>query len=391
MMCTRHPPRNANGAASSPTQGGSHGQSKAAKRKRGPSFPSPEPYYYRLDPNVARTIKPRISPLCISKAIDLLGPNIEIINPSPEISIVHHCSAEANPLEVGVHYNSIKCGLRFPLHPFVSEFLNTHQIIPAQLAPNGYKFLVVFLNICKECDIPPSQSLFHYLFTVEAGTKVETQSFVTVSSRRGLKFVTDIPSSHSGWKQRFFKVRLPESQICFPNVWATRVIHFPMPEETPELLSQAKKIASVPRSCNIYASKEKIDILYGLKEAEADETVADEPPNVESIPVADLMEPKPEVIEVEEQSTKEMAEKIKALEAQVFFARQAGVEDFKKSKEFEQSALQYMHQNVEAFVGWELADEARREAFFKIVDDHPASVEKKVREEVAAYCKYPLP
>nr|GMD03871.1 hypothetical protein Iba_chr06aCG13030 [Ipomoea batatas]GME09593.1 hypothetical protein Iba_scaffold8906CG0020 [Ipomoea batatas] len=103
------------------------------------------------------------------------------------------------------------------------------------------------------------------------------------------------------------------------------------------------------------------------------------------------MEPKPEVIEVEEQSTKEMAEKIKALEAQVFFARQAGVEDFKKSKEFEQSALQYMHQNVEAFVGWELADETRREAFFKIVDDHPASIEKKFREEVAAYCKYPLP
>nr|GMD46575.1 uncharacterized protein LOC109173927 [Ipomoea batatas] len=361
-MCPRHPPRNANGAASSPTQGGSHGQSKAAKRKRGPSFPLQEPHYYRLDPNVAQTIKPRISPLCISKAIDLLGPNIEIINPSPEISIVHHCSAEANPLEVGVHYNSIKCGLRFPLHPFVSEFLNTHQIIPAQLAPNGYKFLVVFLNICKECDIPPSQSLFHYLFTVEAGTKVETQSFVTVSSRRGLKFVTGIPSSHSGWKERFFKVRLPESQICFPNVWATRVIHFPMPEETPELLSHVKKITSVPRSCNSYAKV-----------------------------VPDLMEVKPEVIEVVGESTKEMAEKIKALEAQVFFARQAGVEDFKKSKEFEQSALQYMHQNVEAFVGWELADEARREAFFKIVDHHPASIEKKAREEVAAYYKYPLP
>nr|GMD95279.1 uncharacterized protein LOC109189836 [Ipomoea batatas] len=37
-------------------------QSKA-KHKRGRAFPSPKPHYYSLDPNVAQTIKPKISPL----------------------------------------------------------------------------------------------------------------------------------------------------------------------------------------------------------------------------------------------------------------------------------------------------------------------------------------
>lgn len=418
MKSPVHAPRSANpNHSSSPSLQAPLPQFKA-KGKRA-AFPPPEPTYYNLDPSLAQTIKPKISPFYLSKAKDLLGPNVEIITANPEISIVDHCSIDPSSFDVGVHIDSVKCGLRFPLHPFISEFFNAHEIIPAQLAPNGYRFLVVFLNVCQECNIPPSLPLFHYFFDVEPGTILENKGFVIITSRRGRKFVVDLPSSPGDWKKRFFKVRLPPSQISFVNGWSNQVMSFPTPGDTPELLSQVKEIARVSRSCDVYATTEKIDILYGLKPAvlaapEVPVTHMDREIKVRSCllisvfiflifsanshPIQSLSPSnvgveQQEAIEAEEdvkpnimeEYTKKMAEKIKALKAQLFFARQAGVDDFKKSKEFQQSGLEYIHNNLEAFLNWELTDEGRRENFFKIMEANPNWIEKKVKNHKDGY------
>nr|GMD46572.1 non-specific lipid-transfer protein-like protein At2g13820 [Ipomoea batatas] len=234
------------------------------KRRRACFPPLLEPQYYDLDPSLAQTLKPKMSSANISKAKNFLRSNVEVVLANPEMSIADHCSVQADPFDVGVHIDSVKCGLRFPLHPFMSEFFNAHKIIPAQLAPNGYRFLVVLLNVCEECHIPPSLTLFHYLLSVEPGTATENKGFVTISSRHGFKFLTDFPSNQMGWKKKFFKVRVPPSQISFHNVWATRILCYPTPTETPELKSYAEKITMVSRSCKVYGSQEKIDILYGF-------------------------------------------------------------------------------------------------------------------------------
>nr|GLL37007.1 uncharacterized protein LOC109173927 [Ipomoea trifida] len=357
------------------------------KRRRACFPPLLEPQYYDLDPSLAQTLKPKMSSANISKAKNFLRSNVEVVLANPEMSIADHCSVEADPFDVGVHIDSVKCGLRFPLHPFMSEFFNAHEIIPAQLAPNGYRFLVVFLNVCEECHIPPSLILFHYLVSVEPGTATENKGFVTISSRPGFKFMTDFPSNQMGWKKKFFKVRVPPSQISFHNVWATRILCYPTPTETPELKSYAEKITMVFRSCKVYGSQEKIDILYGFTALPVVPLpLIDDP----LIPIHQApMAIKVEAVEANHvapppgfESVGEMREKIKDLEAQLFFARQAGVEDFKKSQEFEQSALQYIHKNLEAFVSCELCDESRRKGFYRALNANPTWIAKKSREEL---------
>nr|GLL37003.1 uncharacterized protein LOC109173927 [Ipomoea trifida] len=358
------------------------------KWRRNACFPPLlRPKYYDLEPSLAQTIMPKVSSANISKAKKFLRPEVEILLANPKMSIADHCSVEANPFDVGVHIDSVKCGLRFPLHPFMSEFFNAHEIIPAQLAPNGYRFFVVFLNVCEECHIPPSLNLFHYLFNVEPAIASENRGFVTISARRGFKFVTDFPSNRMGWKKKFFKVRVPPSQISFHNVWATRMMCFPTPTETPELKSQVEEITRFSRSCKVYGSQERIDILYGFIAAPVVPL-----PHIDNSLVPIHQAPMPIKVEAVEANhvapppgfeiVGEMREKIKDLEAQLFFARQAGVDDFKKSQEFEQSALEYIHNNLEAFVNWELCDESRKKSFFRALNANPTWRAKKIRDEL---------
>nr|GMD40503.1 Bromodomain adjacent to zinc finger domain 1A [Ipomoea batatas] len=55
-----------------------------------------------------------------------------------------------NPLSFAIHFHSVKADLRFPPHPLVAEFLNSHLVSPCQLTPNVYRSLVCFLTRCYE-------------------------------------------------------------------------------------------------------------------------------------------------------------------------------------------------------------------------------------------------
>nr|GMD40203.1 hypothetical protein Iba_chr10aCG7110 [Ipomoea batatas]GMD46573.1 hypothetical protein Iba_chr10eCG4580 [Ipomoea batatas] len=142
-----------------------------------------------------------------------------------------------------------------------------------------------------------------------------------------------------------------------------------------------------PFDVGVYGSQEKIDILYGFTALPVVPLpLIDDP----LIPIHQApMAIKVEAVEANHvapppgfESVGEMREKIKDLEAQLFFARQAGVEDFKKSQEFEQSALQYIHKNLEAFVSCELCDESRRKGFYRALNANPTWRAKKIREEL---------
>ena len=95
-------------------------------------------------------------------------------------------------------------GLRFPLHPFIKWVLQHFNVCPSQLSPNGWGILVGLLVFFRGRGLGvPSITLFLYLFSV----KETTEGFLYFSSRSGTPLmISDLPSSHRLWKERYFFV-----------------------------------------------------------------------------------------------------------------------------------------------------------------------------------------
>ncbi|XP_031106713.1 uncharacterized protein LOC116011299 [Ipomoea triloba] len=55
---------------------------------------------------------------------------------------------------VGVHFDSLKAGLRIPFDPFLVDFVNYYGIVPGQIAPNAHRILACYPQICKRHQVP---------------------------------------------------------------------------------------------------------------------------------------------------------------------------------------------------------------------------------------------
>ncbi|CAH9140868.1 unnamed protein product [Cuscuta epithymum] len=118
------------------------------------------------------------------------------------------------PGMVVVHFDSVKAGLRFPLHPFFVSLLNFYNVVPAQIMPNSYRSIAGFICRCHSVEVTPTLELFHYFFSV---IPQQSHGFLVVSSRPGHILFCDAPSSIKGWKDRFFFVSVPNGLI--PRKW----------------------------------------------------------------------------------------------------------------------------------------------------------------------------
>ena len=95
-------------------------------------------------------------------------------------------------------------GLRFPLHPFIKGVLQHFNVCPSQLSPNCWGILVGLLVFFRDRGLGvPSIALFLNLFS----TKESAKGSLYYSRRTGSPLViSDLPSSHRFWKERFFFV-----------------------------------------------------------------------------------------------------------------------------------------------------------------------------------------
>ena len=95
-------------------------------------------------------------------------------------------------------------GLRFPLHPFIKWVLQHFNVCPSQLSPNGWGILVGLLVFFRNRGLGvPSIALLLYLFS----TKETAEGFLYFSRRTSAPLViSDHPSSHRLWKERYFFV-----------------------------------------------------------------------------------------------------------------------------------------------------------------------------------------
>ncbi|KAL2470943.1 Uncharacterized protein Adt_39079 [Abeliophyllum distichum] len=127
------------------------------------------------------------------------------------------------PGEVAIYQDSLKASLRFPLHPFLVEFLCTFNLSPGQLVPNALRMLNYYLLVCIRKGIEPSVDVFRLLFEMKPLDRYDC--YVVFSHRdRGIPAhdhfkIPNCPTSNSGWKNRYFFVRPVDEEFSFPLEW----------------------------------------------------------------------------------------------------------------------------------------------------------------------------
>ncbi|KAL2531692.1 Uncharacterized protein Adt_05043 [Abeliophyllum distichum] len=73
----------------------------------------------------------------------------------------------SRPGEVATYQDSLKAGLRFPLHPFLVEFFCTFNLTPGQIVPNAFRMLNYYLLVCVRRRVEPSVDVFRLLFEMK--------------------------------------------------------------------------------------------------------------------------------------------------------------------------------------------------------------------------------
>ncbi|CAH9053192.1 unnamed protein product [Cuscuta europaea] len=73
-----------------------------------------------------------------------VGPSATVIEPGPNDLL-----SQAPEGCFAVHVLSVSLGLRFPLHPFLLEYLRYVGLAPCQLTPNSHSYIDDFLHLCR--------------------------------------------------------------------------------------------------------------------------------------------------------------------------------------------------------------------------------------------------
>nr|GLL21859.1 uncharacterized protein LOC109159160 [Ipomoea trifida] len=159
---------------------------------------------------------------------------------------------------VGVHFDSLKAGLRIPFDPFLVDFVNYYGIVPGQIAPNAHRILACYPQICKRHQVPCTLELFNFLHLVKCMGKNHRSGFVIIQCRGTAGKVSDLPDNNRRWKEKFLWVRL-DGDLPFKNEWSRRMRKCVVPPETPEIHIAVEKIKSECYSWEIYHSAEAFD------------------------------------------------------------------------------------------------------------------------------------
>ncbi|RZS26122.1 hypothetical protein BHM03_00059427 [Ensete ventricosum] len=93
---------------------------------------------------------------------------------------------------VCISVDALEAGLWFPLHPTIEECIRWWRISPSQVAPNSWRYLVVFLGECRGAGIIPTRNLFMACFRL-----YKSQGGYYLTARVGFK-VSRAPSNNKG-------------------------------------------------------------------------------------------------------------------------------------------------------------------------------------------------
>nr|GMD59567.1 uncharacterized protein LOC109149872 [Ipomoea batatas] len=154
---------------------------------------------------------------------------------------------------IGVHFDSLKAGMRFPLDSFLVAFVNYYRIVPGRIAPNGHRILACFPQICQRHQVPCTIDLFNFLYLVKAMGKSYGGSFIMIQCRGPIGKIVDLPDNNRRWRGKYLRVRL-DDDLPFKNEWSSRMRKYTLPSETPEIRAAVERISTESYSWEHYHS-----------------------------------------------------------------------------------------------------------------------------------------
>ena len=158
------------------------------------------------------------------EASSLSGPNVDQLREHYRITEQFRLSAPGAggrvnsppPGDLALYVEDLRAGLRLPIPEFVRNLLDYYGLCPAQLAPNSIRLIISFALLCQLLPTNPRVSLFRAFFVLRPHPKA--RGWWLFNPRKGLAFITGLPSSIHGWKNQFFFVSSPSSW-GFPSHW----------------------------------------------------------------------------------------------------------------------------------------------------------------------------
>ncbi|CAH9095609.1 unnamed protein product [Cuscuta epithymum] len=166
-----------------------------------------------------------------------VGPSATVIEPGPDDLLLRApegCFA--------VHVLSVAMGLRFPLHPFLLEYLRYVGLAPCQLTPNSHSYITGFLQLCRSRGVTATLDLFFQSFNLCRGGHTNSEGFANLQQLAPFRLFDDVPSSHKGWKDRFCYVKMAENP--FPGELRNHFRRHPKVGNA-ALQKEGKKIAAL--------------------------------------------------------------------------------------------------------------------------------------------------
>ncbi|RRT31871.1 hypothetical protein B296_00055539 [Ensete ventricosum] len=142
--------------------------------------------------------------------------------------------------------DALEVGLRFPLHPLIEECLRWWRVSPSQVAPNSWRYLVVFLGECRGVGIIPTRDLFMVCFRL-----CKSRDGYYLTSRVGFR-VSGAPSSNKVTDSKVPPTRPTAREVgASPRREASRAsLKVPVvspPEQAEEAVRRVKKVKVLTR------------------------------------------------------------------------------------------------------------------------------------------------
>ncbi|XBI07757.1 hypothetical protein VPH35_135611 [Triticum aestivum] len=124
------------------------------------------------------------------------------------------------PGAICVYARALEAGMRVPLRGFFRAVLAHFGIAPAQVTPNGWRFMAGFLVLCESTDVPPSLAVFLRFFHLSIMDQKHEKGWYFFQSKRGSSSLgfTGLPNrgckSIRRWRHDFFFLSAPEPWHC---------------------------------------------------------------------------------------------------------------------------------------------------------------------------------
>ncbi|VFR03237.1 unnamed protein product [Cuscuta campestris] len=149
-----------------------------------------------------------------------LGEMRGVIPPDYGVQEATGTTLERNPdisRRLVIHYDSVRMGCRFPLHPLLIELCNRYAIPPGQISSNSHESLFGFLARCHKRGIQPTPKLFLSFFRPHKYDSELGRGYVSFMARTDMQFLDSPVDKLDDLFRRFFVVVVPEN-LPFPNV-----------------------------------------------------------------------------------------------------------------------------------------------------------------------------